>query len=205
MHRTTLMLFAAVVLAVSALIWGAESAFPQSSASAVVLVAITVLGLWVVRPGWHLRPVRAGGYWLAPVGLLLASAAGAAWFLVHHGIALPYDMATLNIAAAIPAIIAITGIEELLFRQVLYRWLEQRAVSARGAVIATAVAFGWAHLGPVFVGSAIGAAFYLLQSAYMVWIGLLLGEIRRATGSWTLPWFGHFSYNLAVLYCLSIM
>jgi len=44
--------------------------------------------------------------------------------------------------------------------------------------------------------------FYLLQSAYAVWTGILLGEVRRTTGSWSMSWLGHFGYNVAVLYLL---
>jgi len=102
--------------------------------------------------------------------------------------------------AAMPAVLVISGIEELLFRQVMYRWLEQRRLPGRTAVIATALAFAWAHLGPISTGSPIGATFYLLLSAYMVWIGILFGEIRRATGSWLISWVGHFVYNITFLY-----
>ena len=202
MRRAALLTFAAVVLAAFALIWGAESLYPKTDASAVVLVAVTGVGLWIARPGWHLRPARFSAYWLVPIGLLLASAAGAGWFLMSFEVPLPYGLSTRNLWAAMPAILLITGIEELLFRQVMYRWLEQRGFSGRSPAIATALAFSWAHLGPVFLGSAIGATFYLLQSAYMAWIGILLGEIRRRTESWAMAWLGHFCYNLTVLYVL---
>jgi len=169
-----------------------------------VLVTVTVLGIGFVRPGWNLRPERLDRYCLLLFGLLILSAAIAAWFLTFFKIPLPYDFTTLNIAAAIPGIIAITGIEELLFRQVMYRWLEQRQVLGRYIVIATALAFGGAHLGPIFIGSPIGPTFYLLQSMFMLWIGALLGEIRNTTGCWPMSWFGHFFYNVAVLYFLSV-
>lgn len=204
MYHVTLLNFSSAVIAACALMWGAELAFPKSVASASVLVSVTALGLWMVRPGWHLTLWRLSPYWLALFGLVLASAAVAARFLIHFEVPLPYDLSALDVMAAAPAILLITGIEELLFRQVMYRWLEQRGVSSRTAVVATAFAFGWAHLGPVFIGSPTGATFYLLQSAYMLWIGILLGEVRRASGSWPMSWLGHFSYNLTVLYFLSI-
>lgn len=121
--------------------------------------------------------------------------------MILFKIPIPYDVSKLALAPAIPAIIAIAGIEELLFRQVLHRWLERRVLS-RTAVVATALAFGWGHLGPIFTGSPIGPSFYLLQSAFLVWIGMLLGEIRRATDSWLIAWLGHFGYNMTVLYFL---
>jgi hypothetical protein len=137
--------------------------------------------------------------------VLLASGAGAAWFLRLFEVPIPYhDLSTRAIVRAVPAILAITGIEELLFRQVMYRWLERQRLSARSIVIATALAFACAHLGPILTQSSIGRTFYLLQSAYMVWIGALLGQIRGATGSWLLSWLGHFGYNVAVLYVLSV-
>ncbi|MDH4259855.1 MAG: CPBP family glutamic-type intramembrane protease [Gammaproteobacteria bacterium] len=205
MHRATLLVFGSAVLSVCGLIWGAEWVFPKSAASAIALVTIVVVGLWIVRPGWNLRPGRFQRYWLVLFSLILASAVAAAWFLTFFKIPLPYDFSTLDIAASVPAILLITGIEELLFRQLMYRWLEQRKATARSTVVATALAFGCAHLGPIFIGSPIGATFYLLQSTYMLWIGILLGETRRATGSWLMPWLGHFGYNIAVLYFLSIV
>jgi membrane protease YdiL (CAAX protease family) len=204
-HRATLLIFGSAVIAVCGLIWSAEWAFPKGAASAIVIVTITVVGLWIVRPGWNLRPGRFRAYWLALFCLLLASAATAAWFMTFFKIPLPYDLSILNITAAVPMILLITGIEELLFRQVMYRWLEQREFSARPTIIATALAFGCAHLGPIFIGSPIGATFYVLQSAYMIWIGVLLGETRHATGSWLIPWLSHFCYNVAGLYFLSIV
>ena len=204
MYRTTLWFFACAVFVFYSLLWGAELLFPKSAASAMVLVAIVVLGIWIARPGWNVRQVRLGRYFLLLFGLLLISAAIAAWLLTFFKIPFPYDFSTLKITAAIPAIIAITGIEELLFRQVMYRWLEQRKVTGRYIVIATALAFGGAHLGPVFIGSSIGATFFLLQSMFMIWIGALLGEIRNTTGSWLMSWLGHFVCNFAVLYFLSV-
>lgn len=203
MYRTTLTYFVSIVLAFYALIWGAELLFPKSAASAIALVAIIAIGIGVVRPGWNLRPVRLGRYCLLLFGLLLISAAIAAWFLTFFKVAIPYDFSTLKITAALPGIIALTGIEELLFRQVLYRWLEQRRVPSRSIVIATALAYAGGHLGPVFIGSPIGVTFYLLLSLFLIWIGVLLGEIRNTTGSWLMSWLGHFGYNVAVLYFLS--
>ena len=205
MNRATLLVFGSAVLSVCGLIWGAEWVFPKSAASAIALVTIVVVGLWIVRPGWSLRPGRFQKYWLVLFSLLMASAVTAAWFLTFFKIPLPYDLSTLDIVASVPAILLITGIEELLFRQLMYRWLEQQKVTARSTVVATALAFGCAHLGPIFIGSQIGATFYLLQSAYLFWVGVLLGETRRVTGSWLMTWLGHFGYNIAVLYFLSIV
>jgi hypothetical protein len=200
MYNRTPLTFTCAVLSFYTLLWGTELLFPKSAASAIVLVGIVALGILIVRPGWNVRVRRLGGYSALLFGLLFISAATAAWFLTFFKIPLPYDFSTLKIAAAIPAIIAITGIEELLFRQVMYRWLDQRQVSGRYIVIATALAFGGAHLGPIFIGSPIGPTFYLLQSMFMLWIGALLGEIRNTTGSWPMSWFGHFFYNVAVLF-----
>lgn len=204
MYRTTLLVFASAVLAFYALLWGTELLFPESAASAIVLVALIALGIGIARPGWNFRPVRLNRDCPLLFGLLAISAAIAAGFLTLFSISLPYNFTTLKITAALPGIVAITGIEELLFRQVMYRWLECRQVPGRPIVIATAVAFGGAHLGPVFTGNTIGATFFLLQSLFMLWIGVLLGEIRNTTGSWLMSWLGHFCYNVAVLYFLSV-
>ncbi len=202
--RATVWRFASAVLALYALVWGAELAFPRSLVSALALVAATALGAWVVRPGWNVRPRQFSGRWLALFGLLLASAGIAAWFLASLDVPIPYDVSADAILRAVPAIIVVTGIEELLFRQVMYRWLEQRRSSTRSIVIATALAFAGAHLGPILTGSPVGATFHLLQSAYMVWIGVLLGQIRSSTNSWLMSWLGHFAYNVAILHFLSL-
>jgi hypothetical protein len=57
-----------------------------------------------------------------------------------------------------------------------------------------------AHLGPLLIGGKVAGPFYLLQSLYMVWIGLLLGELRRGTDSWVMSWAGHATYNVTVLF-----
>jgi hypothetical protein len=204
MYRATFPTFASAVIACFALLWGAELVFPKSAASAIVLVAVIAAGVWIVRPGWNLRPARFSGYWVVLFGLLLASAAAAAWFLALLEVPHPYDFSTLNIIAALAGVLVLSGIEELLFRQVMYRWLEQRQVSGRCAVVATALAYALGHLGPIFTGSPIGATFYLLQSAYLIWIGVLLGEMRRATGSWLVPWVGHIAHNIMLVYVLSV-
>lgn len=204
MYRSIFLRFTFAVLAFYLLLWGAELLFPKSAASAIVLAAVIVFGILIVRPGWNLRPTKPGVYFLPLFALLIISAGLAAWLLTIFSISLPYDFKTLNIATALGGIFAFAGIEELLFRQVMYRWLEQRNLPGRAVVIATALAYGGGHLGPVVYGSSIGSAFYLLQSLFLIWIGVLLGEIRRSTGSWLMPWLGHFCYNVAVLYFLSV-
>lgn len=201
--RSTLLIFSLAVLAVFALLWGTEFLFPKTAASAIALITITLAGLWIARPGWHILPKEYRRYWLLLFSLLLASAVIAAWLLAFFKISLPYDFATLNLVTAIPGIFVITGIEELLFRQVMYRWLEKKGMPPHIAIVAIALAFGWGHLGPIFIGSTIGVIFYWLQSAYMVCVGILLGEIRRITQSWMMCWLGHFTYNLLVLFLLS--
>jgi membrane protease YdiL (CAAX protease family) len=195
--------FGALVLGISALLWGTGALFRETAASAFVLVALTAAGVVVVRPGWNIRPKRLGRPFVVLFGVLLVSAAAAAALLAWMPLVHPYD--GVNLTQAWPAILAITGIEELLFRHVLYRWLESRGIAPKRAVAATAIAFGWAHLGTVLVGGTVGAAFSVLQALYMVWIGAVLGEVRRVTGSWAMSWLGHFAYNVAVLFFLSML
>jgi hypothetical protein len=71
--------------------------------------------------------------------------------------------------------------------------------SRETVVISTAVALGGAHLGPLLIGGEVEGPFYLLQSLYIVWSGLLLGEFRRGTDSWA----GHATYNVTVLLLLT--
>jgi hypothetical protein len=64
-------------------------------------------------------------------------------------------------------------------------------------------AFGGAHFGPMLKVEAVSGPFYLLQSLYLVWVGLLLWELRRVSGSWAISWAGHIGYNVAVLLLLA--
>ena len=201
--RKPLVGFGIAVLGFYLLFWGSQILFPGGRASTVVLVLTTLAGSAFVQPGWNIRPSRPVGYWAALFGLLLGSAVLAASVLRLSKIPTPYDITSFDIVRLLPGLMAMAGVEELLFRQVLFRWLEMQSVAAREIVISTAIAFGSAHLGPLFVGGEISGPFYLLQSLYMVWVGMLLGELRRASGSWAISWVGHIGYNVAVLFLLS--
>jgi Type II CAAX prenyl endopeptidase Rce1-like len=197
--RFTLMVFSFAVLGFYILLWGAQWLFPGATASSVVLVLVTIAGVVLVRPGWKIRPGRPAGYWAVLLAVLLGSAAVAAYVLRLIEISTPYDTLTLDIVTILPGVIAVTCIEELLFRQVMFRWLEEQQISGKGAVLATAVAFAGAHLGPLLLAGSVDGLFYLLQSLYMLWVGLVLGELRRVTDSWVMSWAGHACYNAAVL------
>ncbi len=96
-----------------------------------------------------------------------------------------------------------TGIEELLFRQVIYPWLERGQLSNCVKVLATAVAWGCGHLGGAFAQTY--EIFGLLQGLYLIWIGVLLGELRRTSGSWPVSWIGHIVYNATFLFAFSLL
>lgn len=202
--KRSLIQFGLAVLAFYAALWAALRLSPDGTASNAVAVVAIGLGALIVRPGWNITPSRPSRYWAILYFLLIGSAAVAASLLRLFKVPLPYDMATLNIVAIVPSAMAITGVEELLFRQLMFRWLEKQGLSGRVAVVATAIAFGVGHLGPVITQTAATASFYLLLSPYMLWVGLLLGEIRNVTGSWVMSWLGHAAYNLAVLYLLAL-
>lgn len=191
------------VLAFYLVFWGSHMLFAGGTAGTVILVLTTVAGIVFVQPGWNIWPSRPVGYWAILFGLLLGSAVLAAYVLRLSKIPTPYETATLNIAMLLPGIVAVTGVEELLFRQVAFRWLEMQGIVAKIVVISTSVVFGGAHLGPLLSGGDVDGLFYLLQSLYMVWVGLLLGELRRVSKSWVISWAGHASYNVTVLFLLS--
>jgi hypothetical protein len=199
-----LIAFSFAVLGFYAVFWSARLLFPGGAAAGIVLVLATVIGLFT-RPGWNIRPGQPTGYWAVLFGLLLGSTAAAVLFLKFFKIPHPYDAATLNLIALLPGILAVTAIEELLFRQVMFKWLQKRQVSSRTTVIATSVAFACAHLGGALAPIDGGRTFYILQSLYMLWIGGLLGEIRRVTDSWLTSWLGHAGYNVTVLLLFSVM
>lgn len=201
--RSPLVIFSCAVLGFYLLFWGARSLFPGSVANSAVLVLATVAGAVLIRPGWNIRPGRPTGYWAVLFGVLLGSAVLAASALRLFTIPTPYDTLTLKIVSILPGVVIVTGIEELLFRQVMFRWLEEHQIPGKGAVLASAVAFAGAHVGPLLVAGSVDGPFYLFQCLYMLWIGLLLGELRRVTDSWAMPWAGHAAYNVAVLFLLS--
>lgn len=202
--KRPLIRFGLAVLAFYAALWTALWLSPGGTASNAVAVIAIGLGALIVRPGWNIRPGRPSRYWATLYLLLIGSAALAAGLLRLFKVPVPYDMATLNILAVLPGVMVLTGVEELLFRQVMFRWLEKQGLSGRVAVVATSIAFGVGHLGPVITQTAATASFYLLLGPYMLWVGLLLGEIRNVTGSWAMSWLGHAAYNLAVLYFLAL-
>lgn len=179
--------------------------FPGRVASSVVLVLATIAGVVRIQPGRNVRPRRPAGYWAVLFGVLVGSAAVAAYMLRLFTIPTPYDTLTLKILMILPGVVVVTGIEELLFRQVMFRWLEEHQIPDRGAVLATSVAFVGAHVGPWLMAGSIEGPFYLLQSLYLLWVGLLLGELRRATDSWAISWAGHVGYNVAVLFFHSLI
>jgi hypothetical protein len=166
--RPTVVTCGFTVLSFYLLLWGAKALLPGSAASTVVLVLVTIASMTLIRPGWNIKPSRAVGYWAVLWSLLLGSAALAASVLTAFKIPTPYDTAALHVLTILPGIAAMTGMEELLFRQVLFRWLETHHVSGKRAVLATSVAFGGAHLGPLLTGGGLNGPFYLRQSLYMV-------------------------------------
>lgn len=201
--RKTVVRFSLVVLGFYLLFWGSQILFPGGTSSTVILVLTTFAGFAFVQPGWNIWPSRPVGSWAVLFGLLLGSAAFAAYVLTSLKIPTPYESVRLTILAILPGVVAVTGIEELFFRQVMFRWLEQHQISGRGAVLTTSIAFAGAHVGPLLTVESVGGVFYLLQSLYMLWVGLLLGELRRVSGSWAISWVGHIGYNVAVLFLLS--
>jgi Type II CAAX prenyl endopeptidase Rce1-like len=196
--------FAWAMLVFYVVLWGAELVFPRTAASAVVMVGATLAALFIVRPGWNIRAGGSAGYSIVVFGLVLASAAAGTGFLRWFEIPLPYDLSSLDIGRALPGIAAIVALEELVFRQIAFRWLERRDVPQKKIVLATAVAYGLGHSGALLTVAAELRPFYLLSSVYLVWIGMLLGELRRASGSWALSWLGHLGHNVVVLVVLSI-
>ena len=53
--------------------------------------------------------------------------------------------------------------------------------------------------GPLFVGGKVDGPLYLVQSLYMVSVGLLLGELHRVTELRVIFWVGHVVCNVTVL------
>lgn len=171
--------------------------------AAAMLVATTIVGIFAVRPGWNLIPRRADASTLLVFAAIVASVVLAAIVPVFLGIPTPYDKLQLDLVAVMPLILVIAGIEELLFRQIFYRWLEQGQLADRTIILATAVAWACAHLGGALMPGY--ATFVPLQCLYLIWIGVLLGELRRRSGSWPAAWIGHTVYNASFLYVFALI
>ncbi len=187
-----------------AVVWGLQFVFKGNwLPAAVAVVATTIAGVYIVRPGWNIVPHRINLRIAVLFAVIIASGVIAAVLLAFSGIQTPYDGMQFNFIALIPLMSAFAALEELLYRQVIYRWLEQGHLSDRAIILATATAWGCGHLGSVFAQPYV--TFSLLQSLYLVWIGVLLGELRRTSGSWPVAWAGHVAYNVTVLFVLSFI
>jgi len=196
----SLLQFGLFMAGLYALLFGLPAVFKDNGLPAVAALAATVVaGVFAVRPGWNLIPRRVDAGTLLVLAGILASAVLAAMGLVLLGIATPYDKLQLNLLAVMPLMLAITGIEELLFRQLAYRWLEQRQVPGRAIMLATAVAWAGGHAGGALTPG-YTMLFVLLQSLFLIWIGVLLGKLRRRSGSWPVAWLAHLAYNASFLY-----
>lgn len=198
-----LLQFALLMAGLYALLFGLLAAFKGNGLPAAAALAATVVaGLIAVRPGWNLIPRRVAASTLLVFAATIASAVIAAVALAILGIATPYDTLKIDLAVVMPLILAIAGIEELLFRQLIYRWLEQGQLAERTIVLATAVAWACGHLGGALTPAY--TMFVLLQCLYLIWIGVLLGELRRRTGSWPASWIGHMAYNVTFLHVFAL-
>lgn len=204
MTQPRLLQFGLLMAVFYALLFGLMASFKDASLAATALVVATVAGgLVAVRPSWNLVPRRVDAAALLALATTIASALPAAIGLVVLGIATPYDTLQIDFAAVMPLILAIAGIEELLFRQIAYRWLEQGQLAERTIVLATAVAWACGHLGGALTPAY--TMFVVLQCLYLIWIGILLGELRRRTGSWAASWIGHAGYNVTFLYVFAVI
>lgn len=115
--RKPLMGFGIAVLGFYLLFWGAQILFPESIVGSVVLVLTAVAGIVIIQPGWNIKPSRPAQYWVVLYGLLIESAALAATVLSQSKIQTPYNIITSNnIVVLLPGIMAVRGVEELLFR-----------------------------------------------------------------------------------------
>jgi membrane protease YdiL (CAAX protease family) len=110
---------------------------------------------------------------------------GAAQSRIHADLRQIGEAAAYDLPSAIVMFAILTGLfEEILFRGLLFAWLERR-LGVGGAVLGAAFAFGAAHLDPHL--SAIAAL-----------LGLQLGLLRSVSGL-GLPIAAHIANNLLVL------
>ena len=186
-----------------AILWGAESMYPHSLAGTIVFVFAAGVSLAILWPDWNLRPAKPAWSWALLAALMAVTAIAVAMLARAIHLQLPYDP-SLNVVPLLPGVLAVTAMQEALYRQGMFRWLEYRRVAPRTIVITTAVIFAAGHLGPLVIGATRMVKFTLVQTLVLVWVGLLLGEIRRVTKSWLMSWVAHAGYDLIILAFLSI-
>ncbi len=186
-----------------AILWGAEYMYPHSLAGTIVFVFAAGVSLAILWPDWNLRPAKPAWSWALLAALIAVTAIAVAMLARSIHLELPYDP-SLNVVPLLPGVLAVTAIQEALYRQGMFRWLEYRRVAPRTIVITTAVIFAAGHLGPLVIGTTRQVESTLVQTLVLVWVGLLLGEIRRVTKSWLMSWLAHAGYNIIVLAFLSI-
>lgn len=196
--------FAVALTLFIAAMWTAQY-LRSSWLGAMVLAGAVLGGSALTRPGWNVRPHGSLVRMLFWCSLLSASGIAAAVILATTHIALPYTPAKIQVLSVLPRMVALVATEELLFRQVMYRWLETHMDSASLTMTFTALAFGLAHLGPAFDPGSPLRLFTVLQAAYLILIGGLLGELRRISGSWLISSIGHLIYNLSPLVALMLI
>ena len=171
----------------------------------VVLACAILSGIALMRSGWNMRPSGSLARALLNLGLLSVGGILATLVLTATHVVLPYNLSDLRLITTVPEMVALVAAEELLFRQVMFRWLETHTVSPHLTVGSTALVFGLAHLGPAFDVSSPLRIFTCLQVIYLILIGCLLGELRRTSGSWLVSSIGHLTYNFSMLLTLAIV
>ena len=210
-------LWAAPVPVLVLLVWGLVPAPPAATSGAdcgsllsppatwrlaefALVGAVLVVLARLVRSSPHelalrrsTRPVVAlaiGGAVMIAVGsLALAPTAAGPFFGDFH-----LDIWRLD--ALLPALVfaGSNGVmEELVYRGALRAWLA-RATGPAGAVVLQAVVFGFAHLGPDYVGPWIPVVSTMIAS------GLIAGLITVRTRSLVLPILWHIGFDLPLYY-----
>jgi membrane protease YdiL (CAAX protease family) len=163
-RRKALWWFAAAYLLFAAALWTAQIQRNAGFGGAVLGITI-VVGLALTRPGWNLRAVGSIVQRCSWSGVLLVAGVAAALALTAIRAPLPYDLSKMRLLAVVPGMAGLILAEELLFRQIMFRWLQAQSVSPRAVILLTAVAFGLAHLGSAFGPSSPLRLFTGLQAA----------------------------------------
>jgi uncharacterized protein len=175
----------------------------------LVPILLLLATVWIKR-----LPVRSYFAWVAarPGIVLLALTAGAAFQLASYTI--PYlagadmtsdaiaqyrseqtagDPVWLPLFLAWPSFIAAPLVEESIFRGFLWRGWETSQLGARGTWLLSSLVFSAYHIPKVIGTNPLQAGIILFDDLLL---GLLLGWLRRRSGS-TLPaMMGHFAYNV---------
>jgi membrane protease YdiL (CAAX protease family) len=164
-----------------------------------LLGALCALFVGVFRLGWNFEPfLKKASFWKCQAFLALFGILNM-FIILKLNIADPVSILMKKRAVLVGISLYIAGpvIEELFFRQTLFRILEKAKLNRKQVVIYTASLFAISHFELQAISSNF-SVYYLLQIAVTFVVGVALGTLRTKTNSLPACVLAHASYNLII-------